>query len=125
MEFFSEANINISHERLQRKITIDTLPSFCNSINEVLEHNGTRGKIYCIWGQFLIHRELINNGIRFTLPKCPNAFQWTITTDQSPVPDKVLVHSSINRKEHEEDLIESIEQFMSDWKKGLEEGLNA
>ena len=69
---------------------------------------------------FFVERQLIKGGVRFSLPECPNALAWTITTGFEPAPDKVIIHCTINRLEHDEDFIESIELFVKSWKIGLE-----
>jgi hypothetical protein len=74
------------------------------------------GEIYCLWGQFEVRREPIRDGVRFTLPGCPNALAWTVTAES----ESVLVHCTIKRTEHDPDFIESIETFIEDWQAGLE-----
>ncbi|WP_212636870.1 hypothetical protein [Desulfacinum hydrothermale] len=76
--------------------------------------------IFCIWGRFVIHREKINGGVRFTMPECPNAFPWTVTTGFPPALDKIVVHGTLNRTEHDPDFVESMEEFFAHWKEGLE-----
>ncbi len=122
MEFFAIADVSVTEKILQERLTIDSLPKFCVSIETVIEKKGNRGLIFCLWGEFRVHREIINGGIRYTLPGCPNALAWTITTGYPPEPDKVVIHCTINRTEHEPELIESIETFVNDWKSGLEAG---
>lgn len=120
MEFFASARSRLRAEELQRHVRIDNLPQWCASINKVISHEGERGDIYCVWGEFRIRREVIRDGVRFTLPGCPNALQWTLTTD-GPVGD-VIIHCSINRQTHEADFVASLEQFVADWKAGVEGG---
>ncbi len=104
---------------IQRDVHISNLAELCRSIEKVLSQRGERGEIYCIWGEFKVHRELIRQGVRFTLPGCPNALQWTITTAVDE-PDIVRVHCTIEQTRHESDFIESLQQFVDDWKHGLE-----
>jgi hypothetical protein len=73
------------------------------------------GEIDCLWGQFAVHREHIRDGLRFTLPDCPNALAWTTTV----APDGTLIHCTINRSEQDSDFIASIEDFVADWPRGL------
>ena len=120
MEFQARAAVFLRDSDLQRQLRIETLPLWCDSIDKVLSQQGDKGEIYCIWGAFRIHREMICDGVRFTLPTCPNALQWTVTAD--PRRHDVLVHCTINKDEHDEDFIASIEQFVADWKAGLEAG---
>lgn len=120
MEFFATADIRASVAELQSRLTIGDLPHWCASVNEVFADKGSHGEIYCVWGQFTVNREPIRDGVRFTLPGCPNALQWTVTTGQPPAPDSVVVHLTINRTEHDPDFIDSNRQFVEDWRAGLE-----
>ena len=83
-----------------------------------------RGEIYCLWGQFTVHREPIKDGIRFSLPYCPNALAWTITAAPEGGTPETIIHCTINRQEHEADFIESIEWFVGEWEKGLKAALD-
>jgi hypothetical protein len=118
MEFYATAPVRLRAEDLQRHLRIDTLPQWCASIDKVLAHEGDRGSIYCVWGEFRVRREVIHDGVRFTLPGCPNALQWTVTAGSG-----VTVHCTINRSEHDPDFIESLEQFVAHWRLGLESGI--
>ena len=123
MEFFSIANIETKPEVLQG-LTVHTLNHYCSDIDKVLrvEHEDS-ADVYCVWGEFTVHRQVINGGVRFSMPGCPNAFAWTITTGFEPAPQKVVIHCTINRTRHDEDFIESIESFIDSWKTGLEKHL--
>jgi len=120
MEFFRVVEGSVDAGRLQEELTIATLDSFCDSIDRVIRADGDEGEIYCLWGQFHVHRERVNGGVRFTLPTCPNALQWTVTSGFPPAEDGVVLHASINRTEHDPDFIESIEMFLDDWVSGLQ-----
>ena len=114
MEFFAEIkNQNIDSDNLKETLSIARLPELCDSIDKVLQDNKSDGKIYCLWGEFDINREELDHGIRFSLPHCPNALAWTITCDEDS--DGILIHCTIAKKQHDEDFIESIEQFVADW----------
>jgi len=119
MEFFATAAVRTDVLELQRRLSICDFPRWCASVSEVFSDEGARGEIYCVWGRFRVHREDIRDGVRFTLPGCPNALQWTVTTGQSPEPNKVVVHLTINRREHDPDFVESNQQFVADWVSGL------
>lgn len=106
---------------IQRAVHISNLTELCRSIEKVLSQQGERGEIYCTWGEFKVHRELIHRGVRFSLPGCPNALQWTITTAVDE-PGLVRVHCTIEQPMHDSDFIESLQQFVDDWKHGLESG---
>ncbi len=120
MEFFSVTNIPTSAVELQQRLTISDLPRWCTSIEKVLEDATTNGEIYCVWGTFRTNREEIRGGVRFTLPGCANVLQWTVTTELPPDPQQTVIHLTINRNDHDSDFIETIQQFVDDWKTGLE-----
>lgn len=120
MEFYATTSISASAADLQQRLTIDALPNWCASIDKVLENAGSFGEIYCIWGTFRANREEIRGGVRFSLPGCANVLQWTVTTDLPPEPQQTVIHLTINRNEHEPDFIETMQQFVDDWKTGLE-----
>ena len=125
MEFFSIADVSSSVETIQA-LTVEKLDQYCADIDRVLNINTENSaNVYCIWGTFTVERQIINGGVRFTLPKCPNALAWTITTGFAPEPDKIVIHCTINRTEHDADFIESIESFIHSWKLGLESNLPA
>jgi hypothetical protein len=120
MEFFAAAAVSASVDDLRRRLTITDLPLWCASVTRVFRDEGAEGEIYCVWGQFRVRREEIRDGVRFTLPGCPNALQGTVTTDQTPAPATVIIHLTINRAEHDPDFVESNVQFVADWRSGLE-----
>ncbi|WP_303908907.1 hypothetical protein [Thiohalomonas denitrificans] len=121
MEFIARASTLMRDADLQRYVRINNLPDWCASIDKVIASQGEKGEIYSLWGQFRIHREMIRDGVRFTLPSCPNALQWTVTADLNGSKE-VVIHCTINREEHDPDFIESIEHFVADWKAGIEAG---
>ena len=120
MEFFATTTILASAPDLQRRLTIGELPHWCASIEKVLSDAKSSGEIYCVWGTFQAHREYLRHGVRFSLPDCPNALQWTVTTGHPPNPAHAAIHLTINRTEHDQDFVDSIRQFVNDWKAGLE-----
>lgn len=120
MEFLATTNLPATSADLQRRLTIVELPRWCASIEKVLSDEKTRGEIYCVWGTFDVRREELSHGVRFSLPGCPNALQWTVTTGHQPDPQHAVVHLSINRTEQDQDFVDSIRQFVADWKTGLE-----
>ncbi len=116
MEFFRQINQASHPEQLQTTCTVQRLPELCNSIDSLLNQQGESGEIYCLWGSFKVNREPIKQGVRFSLPGCPNALTWTITAGQTDI----TIHCTINRTEHDPEFIESIDQFVDDWQTGLE-----
>lgn len=123
MEFFEQIDsVDLTSAKLQTVLTISNSVELCASITEVLEDNQNNGRVYCVWGEFVINREILDQGVRFSMPSCPNALAWTITIDN----DKGLsIHCTINKQNHDQDFIESIQDFMTDWKSGLERHLSA
>lgn len=119
MEFYRRVNNATYFDRLQSLLTIADLSGCCGSIYEVMHDDGDHGEINCIWGVFIIHREVIKKGVRFTMPGCPNALAWTITSENNDT--EILFHLTINRDEHEQEFIESIEDFVDDWADALAE----
>lgn len=124
MEFFAQVPAPAATpEQLQTLLTIADLPRWCASLYAVRRANGQRGEIETLWGVFEVTREPIRGGVRFSLPGCPNAFTWSVTTGLPPEPGTIVVHATINRSGHDPDFIESIETFVSDWGTGLRQGL--
>ena len=123
MEFFAVVHIETTPETLQ-KLTVRKLTQYCSDIDKVLHiENDNSADVYCVWGEFTVHRQIINGGVRFSLPNCPNALSWTITTGFEPEPNEVVIHGNINSTEHDADFIESIQLFIQSWKVGLENNL--
>lgn len=119
MEFFTRALSRLSSSDLQQQIRIDNLPGWCGAIEQSSADSSERGNIYCLWGEFKIHREIIRDGIRFSLPGCPNALQWTLTADRER-PDEIGLHLTINQPRIDTDFHQSINDFLAAWKAGLE-----
>lgn len=118
MEFFAEAEVETTAEELRRRVRIRDLPRWCASVDTVYWDEGQAGEIYCVWGRFRVHRELLRRGLRFSLPDCPNALQWTLTVLE---PGRVQVHCTIDRKAHDPDFVASLEEFVAAWREGLEQ----
>lgn len=118
MEFFAEVkNPGMGTERLKNQLTIDRLPALCKSVSTVISDKKDKGVIYCVWGEFDINREELKYGIRFSFPRCPNALSCSITIDEEN--DIIVIHCAINKKQHDEDFVDSIHQFVSDWAQGM------
>ena len=120
MEFITSTIIPAKAEDLRRRLTIGELSRWCASIENVISDSYSSGEIYCVWGTFIVTREELSHGVRFSLPNCPNALQWTVTTGHQPNLLHTVVHCSINRTEQDQDFVDSISKFVDDWKKGLE-----
>lgn len=120
MELFEEIeNANLDENILKQILTIDHLPELCHSINSVISDKKDSGVIYCLWGEHDINREILKHGVRFSLPKCPNALAWSITTKVRLGSNNTVIHCTTDTKENDEDFIESIREFVSDWRVGI------
>lgn len=118
MEFFAEIPVpEPDRDKLVAALPISRMAELCESITSVLKDEGDTGEIYCVWGQFKVRRGELVDGVRFTLPHCPNALSWTITTDDEE--ELVVVHCTINKRSHDADFIDSLEEFVADWERGL------
>jgi hypothetical protein len=123
MEFFQELKTpKIDLDYLKTSLSISALPDFCCSIDTVMSEQSVEGEIYCVWGQFNIKRDVIRYGIRFSLLNCPHALAWTITYHESE--HEIIIHCTTDKKEQDKDFVESIDQFVDDWKDGLQSQLN-
>ena len=122
MEFFKTINVQTSEEEIREKLSLQNTDHFNESffvLEPVAKH---RVKIGGIWGEFSLQRDLINGGVRFSLLECPNALAYTFTTGYPPAPNKMVMHLTINRKRIKDIFLEEIEEFMEDWKMGIEAG---
>lgn len=117
MEFFRSCCTDTDADTLQRQLTVPVLPAVCDAIDTLTCDEGAdTGVVYCLWGEFRVQRECINGGVRFTLPECPNALAWTLTTGHPPAPDALILHLTINRPVHDPDFVESLEWFAEAWR---------
>ncbi|HKK05648.1 MAG TPA: hypothetical protein VKA50_07355 [Gammaproteobacteria bacterium] len=123
MEFFAEIESQtISPEWVYELVTIDRLPGLCASIDSVISVQSENiGEIYCVWGQFQVSRERIRNGVRVALLSCPHALAWTVAVKREE--GVLVVHCTIDDRTAEAEFVESIEQFVSDWRQGLKKAL--
>ncbi len=120
MEFYGLADWQTTEQEIQQKVRLDNMPDFCELIYYRMGSQGELCKFDTLWGQFHLRREKINGGVRFTMPDCPNGLSLTITTGHPPEPQKVFVHCTINRLEHDPNFIETLEDFVKSWVAGLE-----
>ncbi len=93
----------------------------CDSVDSIPLDQNTSGVIYCVWGEHEITRVELKHGVRFSLNSCPNALAWSITMDSEGKPENnnLVIHCTINTREHEQDFIESIHVFVTDWVNGI------
>jgi len=116
MEFYARVDSDVGVLEIQEQLSIESLPTFCRFIASVAPGSHGGMEMFSDWGTHTVNRELIRQGLRFTLPDCPNALAWTITTESH---GELVFHAAINRETHEPDFIETLEQFTSDWESGL------
>lgn len=123
MEFFEIASASLTPELIRERVTIDALPDYCDEI-DVLDEPEDLGRVvyFLQWGRYHIRRDLVMGGVRFWVPDCPNALAWTVTTGYPPSPDKVMLHATFNRPDHEPEFIEATKALLAAFKQGLERG---
>jgi hypothetical protein len=120
MEFFAIAQTPWDKEQLRSELAMANLEELCDSIEKTLESTEERGRYFTIWGEFEIIRHAIAGGYRFFMPGCLNSLTWSITTNLPPHPKKTTIHATINRTHQEPDFVETLEDFVNEWKAGLE-----
>ena len=119
MEFFKIINVKTTANHLQKNICFGNLDDLCKSIF-IMDYNENIANIGGIWGEFSLQKDLINGGLRFSLLECPNALTFTITTGYPPEPEQIVFHLTLNRTELKPMFIDEIEEFINDWKTGIE-----
>lgn len=117
MEWFCQIEPPLSEEEISARCRLRNLPEQCSSIYKVENISADRlsAQIECVWGIFSVVFTPIRNGVRYALANCPNALQWTITSDGGAT----LIHCSINQKTTDPDFADSIQQLMEDFRRGL------
>jgi hypothetical protein len=121
MEFFEFADVLANQEEIRKNVSIDNLPLFCEDVEAVDEVEELGRVIYFRhWGRFHVRREHVMGGIRFSVPDCPNALAWTVTTGYPPHPEKIVLHATINRVEHNPEFIFATRELLAALKTGLE-----
>ena len=119
MEFFKSINIQTTGDQIQKKIRFDNLDNLCESMF-VMDYSNNIANIGSIWGEFSLQKDNINGGLRFSLLECPNALVFTITTGSVPDFNKMNFHLTVNKQKLEALFVEEIEDFIDDWKTGIE-----
>ena len=119
MEFFKIINIQTTKDQIQKNITFDNLDDLCASIF-VMNFKNNTANIGGVWGEFSLQKDNINGGLRFSLLECPNALTFTITTAYPPESNQIVLHLTVNRLELKPLFIEEIQEFIDDWKSGIE-----
>ncbi|RMG57971.1 MAG: hypothetical protein D6717_03890 [Gammaproteobacteria bacterium] len=120
MEFYAETDAaGRDAAWLQQHLSLDNIPHYCAFVSEVRPRVEGGMEMASFWGVNEVRSEPIAGGVRFTLPDCPNVMSWTVTTGLDPEPDRIVIHATINRREHDPDFIESLQSFVDDWAAGL------
>lgn len=114
MEWFGTANANLPAGELQRHIRAENLGEWCAAPPAI---NGTAAQG---WAGLGVHREVIRDGLRFTLPGSAHALQWTLTAGARP--GSVQVHCTLNLPVADAATAAAMERFLADWCAGLASG---
>jgi len=122
MEYFAIANAHMSPTDLQRFIRIQNLPEWCASIEKVIIQSAEKGSLSWAGDEYAVHQEVVRNGIHFSLPGSEDVMQWSITAEPKSRNGRVTIHCTINRTELEPEYDRRLQQFVADWKSGLENG---
>jgi protoporphyrinogen oxidase len=126
MEFFEFAAISATQEEIRDNVSVSNLPFFCEEVEAVDEAEELGRVIYFRhWGRFHIRRENVMGGVRFSVPDCPNALAWTVTTGYPPHPQKVVLHATINRTEHDPEFITATQELLAAFKNGIEKNFQS
>ena len=118
MEFFVTVPVHVSSDLIKSYINLNKLSEWCDAINEVIDLEGNRAMLVCEMGKLHVHRELIQEGVRFSITDSPYALQWTVTADSE---NEVLLHCTINCRQCPAEFIEQLERFLLCWDKGIVE----
>ena len=124
MEFFRVIEVKTEESEIQKRLDFHNLEAMSNELFllEIIDNN--HAQIGSLWGEFTLQRTLIKGGLRFALLECPNALTWTITTGYDNDKGSVMIHSTINRKEKNQEFIDEINEFLDDHSKLLTKSLN-
>ena len=125
MEFFEFADVLTTQEEIRTRVPIDSLPFLCKEV-EAVDAAEELGRVIYFrhWGRFHLRREQVMGGIRFSVPDCPNALTWTVTTGYPPYPEKIILHATINRLGHDPEFISATKDLLAALKTGLEQNFN-
>ena len=120
MEFFKTIEVQTDAATLQKELVLEHLDRMNESFFLTGEVSGNKAPISGIWGDFTLQCDPVQGGVRFSLIECPNALTFTLTTGYPPAPKKIVMHLTVNRKRIKPVFLEEIDEFIEDWKSGLE-----
>ncbi len=121
MEFFEFAAVATTAEGIRETLTVDALPGFCEEVESVDEVEALGRVIYFLqWGRYHIRCDEVMGGVRYWVPDCPNSLAWTVTTGYPPYPDRIVLHATINRTNHDPEFIDATKALLVALKQGLE-----
>lgn len=118
MEFFKIVDATTTEIELQNKITSANVEEYTEEMI-FIKGDGSQSTVGCFGGEFILNRDLIKGGVRFSLIDCPNALTWTITTGYPPEHNNIVIHSTINRERKNDEFVEEWREFIDDWANGL------
>ena len=118
MEYLKIEKVSTTEQELKLKLSHENLEKFCESIF-CMEGEADVCRIGGMWGEFLLRRDEIMGGVRFSMLDCPNALTWSITTGYQPERESIVIHLCINRQKKTEEFVEEIHHFLDDMESGL------
>ena len=121
MEWFVSAQANIPVAQLQREIRADNLAVWCAlppAMAVLLDTPAGSD-----WAASGVHRELIRDGLRFSVPGAHAALQWTLTAGGQQRAGTVALHCSVNVAAPDAASVAAVNEFMQAWRVGLEAGV--
>lgn len=121
MEWFITANANLPVAELQRHIRVETLVAWCAMPPAIAGEAADAANPQ--WSGWRVHREVIRDGVRFTLPGAAYALQWTLTAGGQLRPGTVGVHCTLSVVVVDAATRVAIETFMGAWRDGLGDGV--
>ncbi len=121
MEWFTTAKANLPASELQRHIRIETLHEWCAAPPAIA--GDVDNQPVPDWTHWRVHREVIRNGLRFTLPGAIHALQWTLTTGGQVHSGTVSLHCTLASPNADAATVAALEKFVTEWQQGLEAGV--
>lgn len=124
MEFFRVIEVKTEESEIQKRFDFHNLESMSNELFLLEIINENHAHIGSLWGEFTLQRTVIKGGLRFALLECPNALAWTITIGYDNDEGSVMIHSTINRKEKNQEFIAEIDEFLDDQSEHLKKNFD-